>query len=91
MDAGAVMESVRGTGFGEVDAFISRLRERPWIDPTLVNVIAHGLRAAACDPNPALWERLREVIRDEDLTMADQLSRIREVTAARRAARHHAH
>jgi hypothetical protein len=65
-----------------IETFISRLRDRPWIDPALVDVIAHGLR----NPDPALWERLREVIRDDDLTMADQLARISEISAAPHAA-----
>jgi hypothetical protein len=77
-----------------IETFIGQLRDRPWIDPALVDVIAHGLRTAACDPNPALWERLREVIRDdEDLTMADQLTQISRIAVtplggerARRAA-----
>jgi hypothetical protein len=30
----------------EIEAFISRLRDRPWIDPALVDVIARGLRTA---------------------------------------------
>jgi hypothetical protein len=75
----------------EIEAFVGRLRDRPWIDPAPVDVIACGLRAAARDPDPSLWYRLREVIRDDDLTMADQLERISEVTAARRAARIYAH
>jgi hypothetical protein len=29
-----------------IETFISRLRDRPWIDPALVDVIAHGLRTA---------------------------------------------
>jgi hypothetical protein len=74
-----------------IDAFIEGLRRRPWLELDWIAVIDHGLRTAACDPNPALWERLREVIRDdEELTMADQLMQISEI-AARRAAKHHAH
>jgi hypothetical protein len=30
-----------------IEAFIGRLRERPWIEPALVDVIARGLRMAA--------------------------------------------
>ena len=66
----------------EIEAFIARLRDRPWIEPTLVDMIAHGLRTAVRDPNPALCERLREVIRDdEELTVADQLTQISRITA----------
>jgi hypothetical protein len=68
----------------EIEAFISRLRDRPWIDPGLVDVIGHGLRTAACDPDPALWKRLREVIRDDELTMANQLARISRITGLMR-------
>jgi hypothetical protein len=70
----------------EIGAFIGRLRERPWIEPTLVDMIAHGLRTAACDSNPALWEELREVIRDDEdhLTMADQLTQISRITGLMR-------
>jgi hypothetical protein len=57
--------------------FISRLRDRPWIEPGLIAAIDHGLRTAACDPDPALWEGLREVIRDDDMTTADQLTQTR--------------
>jgi hypothetical protein len=74
-----------------IEVFIGRLRDRPWIEPALVDVIAHGLRTAACDPDPALWEQLREVIGDDDMTMADQLTQILEITAARCSAKLHAH
>jgi hypothetical protein len=82
----------------EIDAFIGQLRERPWIDPELVDLIAHGLRTAASDPNPVLWEKLREVISDEDEFVEHQLTQIGSITAehrgteqARHAAGLHAH
>jgi hypothetical protein len=76
-------------------SFIGRLRERPWIEPALVDAIAHGLWTAVRDPDPSLWQQLREVIRDDDeLTVADQLRQISRVTAAHlcnERARHGAH
>jgi hypothetical protein len=50
----------------EIERFVVRLRERPWIDSALVNLIAHGLRTAVRDPSSSLWEQLREVIRDDE-------------------------
>jgi hypothetical protein len=52
------------------------LRDRPWIEPALVDLIAHGLRSAVCDPDQSLWKRLREVIRDEDDLVGHQLAEI---------------
>jgi hypothetical protein len=67
----------------EIETFIGRLRERPWIEPALVDMVAHGLRSAIRDPDLSLWQQLREVIRDDDeLTVADQLTRISRITAA---------
>jgi hypothetical protein len=65
----------------EIERFVGQLRERPWIDSALVDLIAHGLRTAVRDPNTSLWKQLREVIRDdEELTMADLLEQIGRVT-----------
>jgi hypothetical protein len=67
----------------EIETFIGRLRDRPWIEPALVDLIARGLRTAVRDPDPSLWERLRVVIRDdEELTVGEQLTQISNITAA---------
>jgi hypothetical protein len=66
----------------EIASFIARLRERPWIEPALVDLIAHGLRSSVCDPDPSLWQQLREVIRDEEIAVADQLAEISRTTGA---------
>lgn len=65
-----------------IDTFIEELRQRPWIEPALVDLIAHGLQNAVRDPDPSLWERLREVIRDDEDLVADQLRQISRITAA---------
>jgi hypothetical protein len=67
---------------GEIERFVGRLRDRPWIEPALVDVIAHGLRSAVCDPDQSLWDRLREVIRDEDDLVGHQLAEISIITGA---------
>jgi hypothetical protein len=67
----------------QVESFIDRLRDRPWIEPALVDVIAHGLRTAVRDPDPSLWQRLHQVIGgDEELTVEEQLTQISSITAA---------
>jgi hypothetical protein len=66
----------------EIVTFIGRLRDRPWIEPALVDLIAHGLRTAVCDPDPSLWQQLREVIRDEDDLVGHQLAEISRTTGA---------
>ena len=65
-----------------IATFIGELRRRPWIEPAPVDLIEHGLRTAACDPDPALWERPREAILDEDELVGHQLTRISRMTAA---------
>jgi hypothetical protein len=66
-----------------IESFIVRLRDRPWIDSNLVTTIEVGLRTAIRDPNPALWEKLRHVIDDDDeLTVEEQLTQIGRITAA---------
>jgi hypothetical protein len=70
------------TSFDEIDAFIGRLHNRPWIDSALVDEIDRGLRTAARDPDPALWKRLREVIRDDEELVGEQLTQISRITAA---------
>ncbi len=65
-----------------IETFVGELRRRPWIEPALVDLIEHGLRTAACDPDPALWERLREAILDEDALVGNQLTQISRMTAA---------
>jgi hypothetical protein len=65
-----------------IDSFVGRLRERPWIDSNLVDDIDRGLRTAVRDPDPALWKRLREVIRDDEDLVGEQLTQISRITAA---------
>jgi hypothetical protein len=64
-----MLDDIRSASNGEgkwnnvcVESFVTRLRDRPWIEPELVDVIAHGLRTAVRDPDPSLWEKLRQVI-----------------------------
>jgi hypothetical protein len=64
----------------EIESFIGRLRDRPWIEPALVDLIAHGLQTAVRDPNPVLWGRLHEVICDDDATVEHQLRQIGRLT-----------
>jgi hypothetical protein len=59
-----------------IETFIARLRDRPWIEPALVDLVAHGLRTAVRDPDPSLWQQLREVIRDKDDLVGHQLAEI---------------
>jgi hypothetical protein len=67
----------------EIESFIGRLRDRPWIDSDLVTTIEVGLRTAVRDLNPALWDKLRYVIEDDDeLTVEDQLTQIGMITRA---------
>jgi hypothetical protein len=60
----------------EIESFIGRLYDRPWIEPALVDLIAHGLRTAVRDQDPSLWQQLHEVIRDEDDLVGYQLAEI---------------
>ena len=47
-------------------------------------MIDHGLRTSVRDPNPALWEKLRQVISDEDELVEHQLTQIGSITAEHR-------
>jgi hypothetical protein len=64
----------------EIERFVGQLHDRPWIEPTLVDLIAHGLRTAVCDPDQSLWQQLREVIRDEDDLVGRRLAEISRIT-----------
>jgi hypothetical protein len=50
------------------------LRDRPWIEADWIAAIDQGLRTSVRDPD--LWEKLREVIRDEDDLVGRQLAEI---------------
>jgi hypothetical protein len=84
-----MLDDIRSASNGEgkwdnvcVERFVGQLRARPWIEPALVDLVAHGLRTAVRDPDQSLWQQLREVIRDEDDLVGHQLTRISRITAA---------
>jgi hypothetical protein len=66
----------------EIESFVARLHARPWLEADWIAAIDQGLRTAVRDPDRSLWDRLHEAIRDEELTVADQLTRIGRITAA---------
>ena len=66
----------------EIESFVGRLLERPWLEPDWIAAIDQGLRTAVRDPDMPLWRQLHEVIRDDDEPLSEQLTRIGRITAA---------
>jgi hypothetical protein len=65
----------------EIESFIGRLRDRPWLEPDWIAAIDQGLRTAVCDPD--LWQKLRQVISDDDdEPLSEQLTQIGMITRA---------
>jgi hypothetical protein len=67
-----------------IDTFIEALRRRPWMEADWIAAIEHGLRMSI--RVPVLWQKLRQVIDDDDeLTVGQQLELISSITKAHRS------
>jgi hypothetical protein len=47
-----------------IETFLGRLRERPWLEADWIAAIDRGLRTSVGDPD--LWQKLRQVISDDE-------------------------
>jgi hypothetical protein len=65
----------------EIESFIGRLHARPWLAADWIAAIDQGLRTSVRDPD--LWEKLRQVISDDDdEPLSEQLKQIGMITRA---------
>jgi hypothetical protein len=69
-----------------IDAFIEELQRRPWLEADWIAAIEHGLRTAVHDPNGTLWQKLQQVIEDDELTTKERLTQIKRITGEHRRA-----
>jgi hypothetical protein len=64
-----------------IETFVNRLRERPWLEADWIAAIDQGLRTSVRDPD--LWEKLRQVIsNDDDEPLSEQLKQIGRIARA---------